>query len=192
MSGFSSQFFTFDEISFRPSGIMDAHAELHLHTLHVQGVVLSLLELTWSCITIATENPFVIFASPGLQCLCSCSKKPARHHEWCLFTCYCSCVLFFADWKLLGFCGSDVIIKMSWPSIRYLLFVLISWHFIIKEWRMYSPEGNQKLLFTVVDLKLSPLSLELRFTSNKSSRLNLCGVQKLSLSCNSVKAWQDC
>lgn len=58
-------FFKLDEISCRPSGIiMDSREERRRHTLRVQGVALSVAELIWSCVTVATENLFVKFTTP--------------------------------------------------------------------------------------------------------------------------------
>lgn len=47
MSGFPSQFFKFDEISFRSSSILDAHEELYLQALHVHKVVFGGADLIW-------------------------------------------------------------------------------------------------------------------------------------------------
>lgn len=121
-----------------------------------------MVELIWSCITVATKN---LDATSDV-----CSPLIAPVGSLCRLM-----------YRLLGFCESCVIKKCHGPQLDCLHPNLVT-----LERKIDCPEGNQTLWFTVVNLKLCPLSLELMFTWNKSSRLNRCGAQPLLQQCESL------
>lgn len=119
-------FFKFDEISFRPSGIINVVTPMKKCTcIPSMYRELYCLWWNWSCVTVATENLFVIFASPCLRSLCSCSKNRLdTTSDVCspVITPVCSfCRLIH---RLLGFCGSYVIKKCHRPQLDSYCFDL--------------------------------------------------------------------